>query len=147
MAKEKRQPKAFLACYLVLVRGGKVLLSKRRNTGFHDGEYSMIAGHVEDKETIYAAMAREAKEEAGLSLDPEKMRVIHVMHRIDLDREYVDFFITAVFDGEPRNLEPDKCEGLEWFDIEHIPKEAIPYVKIAIDNIRVAEPYSEYIVS
>lgn len=144
MAKEKRQPKAFLACYLVLVRGGKILLSKRKNTGFHDGEYSMIAGHVEDKETVYAAMVREAKEEAGLTLDPEKMRVIHVMHRLDLDREYVDFYITAVFDGEPRNMEPDKCEGLEWFDIEHISKEAIPYIKIAIENIRVAEPYSEW---
>jgi 8-oxo-dGTP pyrophosphatase MutT (NUDIX family) len=145
LAKE-RQPKAFLACYLVIVRGGKILLSLRRNTGYRDGMYTMVAGHLEENESVFQALAREAKEEAGLDLDQEKMRVIHVMHRLDADREYVDFFVSAIFEEEPRNMEPEKCEGLHWFDLERIPGNTIPYVRQAIDNIRVAEPFSEYSV-
>lgn len=140
----RRQPRAFLAVYLVLVRDGKILLSKRVNTGFHDGSYSMVAGHVEDKETVWDALVREAREEAGLTLDPKGLRVIHVSHRQDISREYVDFFIASDTKEEPRNLEPEKCGGLEWFDTKNLPANVIPYLKSVVDRINKREPYSEY---
>ena len=45
-----------------------VLLSRRYQTGWHDGEYSVPAGHVEAGETVTQAALREAREEVGLEL-------------------------------------------------------------------------------
>jgi 8-oxo-dGTP pyrophosphatase MutT (NUDIX family) len=143
----KRRPKAFLACYLVLIREGKILLSRRANTGFQDGKYSMVAGHLEDRETVWDAIVREAEEEAGLTLDPKGLRIVHVSHRQDIDREYVDFYVMSDTKEEPRNLEPEKCDDLGWFDVKNPPKNVIPYVRAAIDCINRKEFYSESIIS
>lgn len=140
----KRQPSAFLACYLVLIRNGRILLARRANTGFQDGKYSMVSGHLEGGETVSEAMVREAKEEAGLSLDPKGLRIVHISHRQDVDREYVDFFLASDTREEPRNLEPDKCDELGWFGVESLPNNTIPYVKIVIERIGKGEFYSEY---
>jgi len=44
------------AAYLVLRDGHNILLLRRFNTGYEDGKYSMIAGHVEDGETFSTAL-------------------------------------------------------------------------------------------
>ncbi len=37
-------------------------------------------------------------------------------------KHYVDIGIVADWEsGEPQNLEPEKCEGWEWFDLSEIP--------------------------
>lgn len=38
--------------YLILQKGEKVLLSRRYNTGYRDGEWGLPAGHLEENETI-----------------------------------------------------------------------------------------------
>ena len=53
------------ASYLVLIDNSKILLSKRHNTGFMDGYYSFVAGHVEKGESYSGTIIREAFEEAG----------------------------------------------------------------------------------
>ncbi len=139
-----RQPKAFLACYLVLIRDGKIMLSRRANTGYQDGKYSMVAGHLEGKESVREALVREAREEAGFSLEQKGLKIIHVMHRHDVDREYIDFFVAFNTREEPTNLEPEKCDEIGWFPIEKLPESTIPYVRAAIEEIRKGEFYSEY---
>jgi 8-oxo-dGTP pyrophosphatase MutT (NUDIX family) len=57
--------------YLLLFKGNQVLLSKRANTGYEDGNYGLVSGHVESNETLREAMVREAAEEVGLTLLPE----------------------------------------------------------------------------
>src|SRR4051812_27606999 len=60
--------KMVVAVHLFLLRDDQVLLLRRQNTGYEDGNYSVIAGHVEGGEEIKAAMIREAREEAGITL-------------------------------------------------------------------------------
>ena len=38
--------KTAVASYLILRDGDKVLLSKRANTGWMDGKYTMVSGHI-----------------------------------------------------------------------------------------------------
>ena len=58
----------------------KILLSKRKNTGYKDGEYELPGGHLEENEDLYEAMIREAKEELGISLKRENLKIVHIMH-------------------------------------------------------------------
>jgi 8-oxo-dGTP diphosphatase len=90
-------------------------------------------------------MIREAKEEAGIDLKAEDLNVVHVMHRKCPNEERIDLFIKArKWKGEPKNLEPHKCDDLRWFEIEKLPTNTIPYVRQAIDCIRNKIFYSEF---
>ena len=56
----KERPKVIPTAYLVLTKDNKILLSRRHNTGFQDGKYSLPAGHLGgDEETLAQAIARE----------------------------------------------------------------------------------------
>ena len=77
----KKRHQNIPASYLTLFKDNKILLLKRFNTGYEDGNYSMIAGHVDPNETFTQCIIREAEEEAGILLKPKDLKVVHVMHR------------------------------------------------------------------
>lgn len=125
-----------IAVYLLLLRGDSILMLRRCNTGFADGSYSMIAGHVEAGEDLKTAIVREAREEAGIELSQEDLDVVGVIHSMS-DREYVNFFLKAwAWSGEVTNMEPDKCDDLRWFDIADLPENTVPYARQAVENYR-----------
>jgi ADP-ribose pyrophosphatase YjhB (NUDIX family) len=104
-----------VAVHLFFLREGKILLLRRFNTGYEDGNYSVVAGHVDAGETVTQAAVREAMEEAGVVLRLEDLQVVHVMNRKSND-ERVDFFVNVkAWSGEINNTEPDKCDDLAWF--------------------------------
>jgi 8-oxo-dGTP diphosphatase len=124
------------AVHLFLIRDSQVLLLRRFNTGYEDGKYSVIAGHLGGDEKIKAAMIREAREEAGIEISPLDLQVVGVMHRKSND-ERIDFFLTTTsWSGEIANREPDRCDQLAWFDVDELPEDMIPYVRRALDNYR-----------
>ena len=83
------------ASYLVLIRGRKILLLRRFNTGFEDGNYGLPAGHLDGDETAREGGTREFKEEIGIAINPDDLAVIHAMHRKAADDERIDFFMTT----------------------------------------------------
>lgn len=142
---KKEKFKMYVAVNLILIRDGKTLLLRRFQTGWHDGEYSVVAGHVDGQEEIADAAVREAKEEAGVVLRQEDVRVVHVQHRINPTYEYTDFTVTADrWDGEPQNLEPGKCDDLSWHPLDQLPENTIPYIRLVFENIRKGIPFSEW---
>lgn len=135
------------ASYLILMRENKILLLRRFNTGYKDGQYSLVAGHVDEGETFTDALIREAREESGLEILRTKIKTVHVMHRrSDFDgSQRVDVFhLVKDFNGEPKNIESHKCDDLSWFDIDHLPENTIPYIRVAIENIKNGIIYSEH---
>jgi 8-oxo-dGTP diphosphatase len=113
-------------------RNGKkeTLLLKRRNTGFEDGKWSVVAGRMDGGEEVISAAIREVYEEAGLVLEPSDLEVIGVMHRRNLTYEWMDFFLLIRrWNGEPVNKEPHKCEELRWFPLDSLPDGVIPYIR------------------
>lgn len=135
--------KAHVAVYLFLEKQGQILLHLRKNTGFADGYYSLVAGHIDGNETSTNAMIREAKEEAGITIKPQDLKVVHVMHR-NGDKEFVDiFFQCSKWKGKITNIEPHKCKHLQFFDKHNLPENTLQYVKSAFLNSQSGIIYSE----
>jgi 8-oxo-dGTP diphosphatase len=133
------------ATYLVLLKGNQVLLLRRFNTGYEDGNYSLPAGHVETGETLTQCIVRESKEEISIELNSKNLEAVHFMHRNLKDYEYLDiFFMTEKWSGEIINKETDKCDDLSWFDLNNLPENTIPYIKAALNKIKNCIYYSEF---
>jgi 8-oxo-dGTP diphosphatase len=147
------EPKRFKivpASYLILIKNNKILMLRRFNTGFRDGQYSFIAGHLNGNESFLDTIIREAKEEANVILKPNDLSVAHIMNRYEPQnnkelRERVDvFFIAKKWQGTIKNMEPKKCDDLSWFPINKLPKNTIPYIGEVINNIRKKIFFSEF---
>jgi 8-oxo-dGTP diphosphatase len=143
----KRRLKRFKligAVHLFLIHNGQVLLLRRFNTGSEDGNYSVVAGHLNGGEEIKHAMRREAREEAGIEIADEDLQIVGVMHRKSQD-ERIDFFLVAErWTGEIRNREPEKCDQLLWCDLDELPENVIPYVWRALENYRASRWFDSY---
>jgi ADP-ribose pyrophosphatase YjhB (NUDIX family) len=130
--------------HLFFFRENKVLLIRRFNTGFADGQYSVPAGHLDGNETVVAAAAREGQEEVGVQIEAACIQFSQVMHRMEGD-ERVDFFVNvSEWTGEPFNAEPHKCDELRWADLDDLPENTIPYIKRALHNHREGIRFDEY---
>lgn len=130
--------------HLFFFRGDQVLLLRRFNTGYADGQYSVPAGHLDGGETVIAAAAREALEEVGVRIEAQDILFSSVMHRMN-GEERVDFFLNILhWDGEPANTEPDKCDDLLWVDVESLPANTIPYIRQALRNHRTGIKFDEF---
>ena len=105
----------------------------------------MVAGHLDGNETIKSCIIREASEEAGIKVNPEDLEVVHTMHKKLPDREYFDIYLRAEkWTGDIANMEPDKCDELKWFEIDNLPNNMIPDVKLALENINKNIYYGEF---
>lgn len=133
-----------VAVHLFFLQDQQILFLRRFNTGYEDGNYSVVAGHVDAGETVTQAAIREAKEEVGVVLEPNDLQIAHVMHRKSED-ERIDFFIVVRhWVGEITNAEPQKCDDLAWYDLDSLPPNTIPYVSYAIRNVQAGVAYSEF---
>lgn len=139
------------ASYLILLKNHKILLLRRFNTGYRDGQYSLIAGHVHQRESFIKAAIREAKEEANVIVQKNNLKVVHVMNRYEPKNNKAEladridvFFLIKKWRGKITNLEPNKCDDLSWFPLNKLPKNTIPYIRFAIENIKKKIFYSEF---
>jgi len=131
------------AVYLLLIKDGKILLGRRTNTSWRNGQYSLIAGHLDPDESIQTAMIRETKEEAGIAIKRSDLKFVHVMHHVE-NEAYIDFFFTAdAWQGDPHICEPEKCDNMQWFDFDALPDKLVPNVREVIALYRQGTYFSE----
>jgi 8-oxo-dGTP diphosphatase len=134
------------AVFVLLRKGDTILCMRRFNTGYQDGNYGLPSGHLDGGEPARAAITREAAEEVGVIIDVADLKLVHTQHRRaeEGSHERIDlFFETRVWQGEPRIMEPHKCDDLKWIDLHKLPKNTVPVVATALACIAAGEPYSE----
>ena len=82
-------------------------------------------------------------QEEALPIDIKEadLKIAHILHHYTGHR--VNFILTTnVYEGIPSIGEPDKCEKLEWFDINELPTNITNKVKKSIEEINLNIFYS-----
>jgi len=139
----KKRYRIITSVFFLYIKERNILMLRRFNTGYEDGNYSLPAGHVEEDETLSEALSRELFEEIGVNIKPHNFKLVHVMHRKNENR--IDFFFTAnVKTLYPLNKEPTKADDISWFSLTHLPLNTIPCIFAAINSYRKGHFYSEF---
>lgn len=105
----------------VFIQEGKVLLLKRPKQ--KGGGYNLVGGHVKAGEAPLSALLREIEEEIGVRIQSENLELMRLVYREkqgSSPKLHLVFWVHA-WEGEPRNREPGKCLGLEWFPLDQLP--------------------------
>ncbi|KAK4484286.1 hypothetical protein RD792_011514 [Penstemon davidsonii] len=118
-------PKPEVGVGVFLFKGNKVLLGRRRTSVGH-GTFALPGGHLEFGESFEDCAAREVKEETGL--DITKIEVMTVTNNVLTEPRPVQLIAILMRASlvDPNqisvNLEPDKCDGWDWYDWNDLPK-------------------------
>lgn len=126
--------KVKVAVFLVWERDGRYLFSKRKNTGYCDGFYTIPAGHIDEGEVPRVALVREVEEEIGLHINVDDLEFVHSLYSKD---QYTHYYFklrkeSQGYGGEPFNREPEKCDELRWALPQELKEEIIPSVYQAL---------------
>lgn len=129
--------KAFFksAVHMLIIKDNKILLQKRKGTKLWPGYYALPAGHIEEGETQYDALVREAKEELGIYINPINITNTYVVLRrnfFEIDGKqlepYIDYYFEIYnYEGTPKIVEKDKCDELVWSDLNELREPFINY--------------------
>lgn len=136
----------YLAAYLILRNNNKVATVLRAHTQWMNNYYGLPAGKVEKDESFMAAAVREAKEEIGVTIAPTDLHHALTVYRNGDDETYwIDiYFEVDKWEGEVTNAEPHMHSAVEWFDLDELPDNVIPSVKIALEAIRDGKNFIEH---
>jgi 8-oxo-dGTP diphosphatase len=107
---------------IIVNQDGKVLIGKRK--GSHAHFYSIPGGTLELGETFEEGSKREIKEETDLDINnPEVIAVTNNLATYHSEGvHYVSIIILVKdFSGEPKIMEPEKCDGWLWVDPRNLP--------------------------
>ncbi len=115
---EKIYPKVGVG--VMVMKDGKVLLGKRK--GSHgEAQFAWPGGHMEYMESFEDVAKREVKEETGMEI--ENVRFLRLYNLKEYaPKHYVDIGLMADWkSGEPKVMEPEKCEGWDWYALDALP--------------------------
>lgn len=135
--------KLIASVYLLWFKEDKILLLRRKNTGYQDGNYGLPSGHLDEGESMTHGIAREVSEEIGVTIKPKDLRLVSIMHRKEKDERLDFFFVGKNIQGDPKNMEPHLCDDLSWFPVDDLAENTIQYIERAIENYKNGVLYDE----
>jgi 8-oxo-dGTP diphosphatase len=138
MDSKEQKPKVGIG--VMILKDGKVLLGKRR--GSHgQGEYAFPGGHLEYMEAIEKCVERETLEECSIELKNVRFQFLSNVTKY-APKHYVHIGMIADWKkGEPKVLEPDKCESWGWYDLDKLPEPIFEMARQGIESYRSGNVY------
>jgi len=139
---EKQIPKVGIG--ILIFKDGKVLLGKRK--GSHgQGEYAFPGGHLEYMESFENCAEREIAEECGIEVKNIRFHLLANLVKY-APKHYVHIgFIADWKSGEPKVLEPEKCESWAWYGVNDLPEPMFEACKLSIRALEENKNYFDII--
>ncbi|KAM0047723.1 putative hydrolase [Helianthus debilis subsp. tardiflorus] len=107
-----------------ILKDNKVLFGRRRSLSIGAYTYALPGGHLEFGESFEECAAREVKEETGL--DIKNIELLTATNNLLSDAVHLVVIYMRAYlsdpDQTPQNIEPDKCEGWDWYDLNNLPE-------------------------
>ncbi|MET9958214.1 phosphotransferase [Streptomyces sp. NPDC006326] len=133
--------------HLILRRDGEsgpeVLLSRRAGPVYASGLRHLPSGHLDPDEDMVEAVIREALEETGVHIQAEDVTAaVTVHHRPPTGSRsrIAVFFEVRRWSGRPRIMEPDRCDGMDWYPLDALPDPMVAYCRAGLDAYRAHLP-------
>lgn len=125
---------------VMIIKDGKVLLGKRK--GSHgEGEYAFPGGHLEYMESFEDCAKREVMEECGIEIENIRFQILANLTKY-APKHYTHINLLADWkSGEPKLLEPERCEAWGWYEIDNLPQPLFEVCKPAIKSYKSGENY------
>lgn len=118
-------------CIIVLDKENRVLLGKRINS-YKSGMLGMPGGRLEFDEPLEECGKRELLEET--SLHAKNLHYVGVVRELQEGYNYIHFvFSCREYTGFPQTIEPEKCEGWEWYPLDSLPDNVVPGHRAALE--------------
>lgn len=121
---------------LIFNKKKEVLLLKRGQKSKNEADWwSKPGGAVDFGETAIRAMEREIKEETGIKIKIWGL-LPHTDHLIKKEKQHwiAINFLADWKSGEPKILEPEKCDEIKWFNMKNLPKKLTKTTKEPVKN-------------
>lgn len=114
-----QQPKVGVG--VMILKNGKVLLGRRKRS-HGAGEYAFPGGHLEYMESFAGCARRETREECGIVIG--NIRFLYIENLTEYaPKHYTHIGLIADWkSGDPQVLEPDKCDGWGWYELDRLPE-------------------------
>ncbi len=127
---------------VMIFKEGKVLLGKRKSLNKTDGYYQFPGGRMDEVgEKPMACALREVAEECGLKV--KNLKFVCLSYLTDWPSRVGIGFKAEWDSGEPVCVESDKCDGWEWYSLDHLPSPIFPITQVVIDAHQNREVYIE----
>ena len=125
---------------VLLFKDGKVLFGKRK--GAHGaGDYAGPGGHLDYMESFEDCAKRETLEECGVNI--KNVRFLNLANINQFyPKHYVHISVAAEWEsGELKNMEPDKCESWDWYDLENLPENLFLQARLGVESYKTGKNY------
>lgn len=106
-----------------MTKNNKILLIKRTAHLWNGGKWAIPGGFLDRDETLEKAVAREVKEETGLTVKKLKLfKIIDNPDRKNEDRQNVAFVYEVEAEGKIK-FDPREVTEVKWFKTDKLPAE------------------------
>lgn len=129
---------------LLLLRGDRVLCGKLSGNG-HGGDcYRPPSGYLQAGELMADAIARLARQVAGVTVAARDISFAHVMHDTRGHGRIRLYFTVTCWDGEPIAADTGESGRLRWFPLHRLSASVTDDVRAAIGHYIEGQVFSVY---
>ncbi len=105
------KPPTHVVAAAVIDLAGRVLIAQRQPGKHLAGGWEFPGGKLEAGEDRRVGLARELREELGITLSASPRPLIRVRHAYDYGKVLIDMWVVREYSGEPRGLDG---QALRW---------------------------------
>ncbi|GIH11851.1 hypothetical protein Raf01_00230 [Rugosimonospora africana] len=141
---DERRHRMLVRVHTILRAGDRAVFTRRAAGLAAGGRWQLPGGHVEEGESVVQAAIREALEEVGVRIAAEDTRFVHLVnHRVATGATRLALFFEATtWTGDPRNAEPDTCDGIGFYPLAEPPGPLVPYIAEGLAGYRLGTTFA-----
>ena len=128
---------------------GRVLIAQRPPGKHLAGRWEFPGGKLETGEDRRAGIARELREELGITLSAAPRPLIRVRHRYDYGEVLIDMWMVRQYSGEPKGLEGQTlrwCTREELESVDLLPADGPIVAALRLPEILSRASTPDYVV-